>query len=222
MSFTWIDPAARSGMRTTCALLGCLGLPSIAFSAETHEWRFRVFLDQREIGQHRFAVQTHGGGREVRSEARFNVKVWMFNAFSYSHDASELWAGECLERIESHTNHNGERFQVTGTREGERFRVRTLVAGESLPGCVMSFAYWNPRILGEPRLLNAQTGELTDVKVAARGDDIVQARGEPVKATRYTLTGRNLQIDLWYRADGRWVGLESLTEGGRRLRYVLQ
>jgi len=187
----------------------------------TGEWRFRVFLGEREIGQHRFVVQSRGNAREVRSEARFAVKVLGFNAFSYTHDAAETWGGECLDRIESRTDHNGQPYSVLGQREPASFRVKTGTAAVELPACLMSFAYWNPRMLGETRLLNAQTGELVDVKIEARGEESIQAAGGTVTARRYALTGRNVSIDLWYGPDGRWVGLESLTEGGRRLRYVL-
>jgi hypothetical protein len=43
-------------------------------------------------------------------------------------------------------------------------------------------------------------------------------RGRATAATRHRLTGPDLTIDLWY-ADGRWVALEALTDGGRVLRY---
>jgi hypothetical protein len=46
-------------------------------------------------------------------------------------------------------------------------------------------------------------------------------RGDERMASRYRISGPNLQIDVWY-ADGDWVGLEALTDGGRRLRYELR
>ena len=48
----------------------------------TGEWRFRVFLGEREIGQHRFVVVGRGSTRDARSEARFAVTALGFNAFS--------------------------------------------------------------------------------------------------------------------------------------------
>jgi hypothetical protein len=99
-----------------------------------------------------------------------------------------------------------------------------MVAGPGgearLPGCVMSFAYWDPRILGATRLLNSQTGELMPVSVVERGTERVNVAGRNVAATRHRLSAPDLQIDLWY-ADGRWVALEAPTPGGRTLRYEL-
>jgi hypothetical protein len=59
------------------------------------------------------------------------------------------------------------------------------------------------------------------VQVLPLGQESVQVRGIARTASRYRISGRDLQIDVWY-ADGRWIGLEALTDGGRRLRYELQ
>jgi hypothetical protein len=84
----------------------------------------------------------------------------------------------------------------------------------------MSFAYWNPRILQARRLLNAQTGEVVPVTVAAQGEEMVDVRGRKVLAQRQRLSGPKLSIDLWY-AGGEWVALQSEAGGGRRLIYRL-
>jgi hypothetical protein len=42
-----------------------------------------------------------------------------------------------------------------------------------------------------------------------------------VHAQRYHLHGPEMEIDLWYSAQGDWLALESLTRKGRRVRYVL-
>jgi len=49
---------------------------------------------------------------------------------------------------------------VTGTR-----------GQANLPACVMTFAYWNPDLLGQSRLLNVQTGEYMDVQVRVLGEE---------------------------------------------------
>jgi len=185
------------------------------------EWRFSVLLGDREIGQHRFALRANGATLELRSEANLNVRILAVSAFSYRHEAIEHWNGDCLQRIESRTDHNGKPYSVEGRAAEDGFQVRTRAATTQLPACVMSFAYWNPRILQQQRLLNTQTGELLEVRIDAKGTEQIQARGSLHEAQRYTILGRKLQIDLWYATDGRWLGLESLTDSGRKLRYVL-
>jgi len=94
---------------------------------------------------------------------------------------------------------------------------------EQLPGCLKTFAYWNPAILAADRLLNAQTGRLEQVRIQAQGpDQITNARGSPSQANRYQVLGPEQPITLWYDASSRWVGLESKVGGGRRLTYRLE
>jgi hypothetical protein len=86
----------------------------------------------------------------------------------------------------------------------------------------MSFAYWNPEILRQTRLLNSQTGQYEAVTIAAMGEEKITVRGAAVQAKRYRITGPKNPIDLWYSADNSWLALQSTLDGGRRLRYLLK
>ena len=110
---------------------------------------------------------------------------------------------------------------MVGERADETFVVDTDTGVEELPPCVMSFAYWNPEILLERQLLNAQTGKLMDVTVDVGEAETLTVRGHEVSVRRYRLRADDVQIDLWYANDDEWVALESLARGGRTLRYEL-
>lgn len=84
----------------------------------------------------------------------------------------------------------------------------------------MSFAYWNPQILKARRLLNSQTGELLPVRITPQGAETVEVRAQPLATQRHRISGPSLQIGLWYTGE-RWIALETLAQGGRRLRYEL-
>jgi len=214
-------------MRTHSAFRYCLPLGLLLFAliapvqAETRAWNFRVFLDEREIGYHRFTLRNQGAERELRSEARFSVELLFITAYRYAHEATERWRGDCLAELRAHTDDNGTRYQIEAARIGERLVVAREQDREDLRGCVMTFAYWNPRMLSQERLLNAQTGEYMDVTVTPNGEETLLVRGNPVKARRYGLRGPELAIDLWYSPNNEWLALESTTDGGRRLRYQI-
>ena len=185
------------------------------------EWNFRVLLDGKPVGWHHYVVRRDGAGTEVESRAAFDVRFLFINAYRYRHEARERWRGTCLDTLQSRTETNGEVEEVEAASLGDALLVAGSAGDARLPGCVMSFAYWDPRILGATRLLNSQTGELLPVSVADRGTEVVDLSGRPVRATRHRLSAPGLQIDLWY-SDGRWVALEAPTPGGRILRYELE
>jgi len=196
-----------------------------ATTQDAQEWRFRVFLDNSEIGYHNFTLTDFGESQEMRTEADFKVKFLLVPIYKYRHNNTEIWDGQCLEAIESKTRANGSSYAVNGTARNQDFLI-SMTTGDvedraTLNGCVMTFAYWDPDFLAQPRLLNTQTGEYIDVAAELVGDDVITVRGEPVPAYRYRLTAEGLNIELWYSQDQEWLGLESAVGGGRRLRYEL-
>jgi Family of unknown function (DUF6134) len=219
-ALTWPAPLRGIAVLTSLLFLASTAASSPAAPAAGGEWNFRVLLDGKEVGWHRYVVRGNGAGTEVESRAQFDVRFLLLNAYSYRHTARERWRGACLDELESRTETNGRVEEVAAVANDDAMLVDGPSGDARLPGCVMSFAYWDPRILRATRLLNSQTGELVPVSIAERGTERVSVAGRTVAATRHRLSAPNLQIDLWY-ADGRWVALEAPTPGGRTLRYEL-
>ena len=182
---------------------------------------FDVFLDGKKIGYHRFEIDGPKNNAAVRSEASFDVKFLFVTAFSYRHSAEENWTGGCLSEIEARTDSNGKKLNVVGTRTDDGFVIDTGEREAELPACVMSFAYWNPGFLEQPRLLNPQTGEYLEIEVEELGKDLVNVDGRKVPARSVRLTARQMDITLWYSENSEWLALESVAKGGRIIRYEL-
>jgi hypothetical protein len=185
----------------------------------SNAWRFRVFLDDREIGFHHFYLAEAGDHRQLRSVASFEYRLLFVKLFHYEHENLETWSGDCLQSIRSRTDANGEGFEVEGRRADGKFRINGKDGDASLPACIMSFAYWNPEFLQQSRLLNSQDGTFLDVRVSPPEREELLVRGEPQDAYRYRLDAGELNLDLWYSADDEWLALESEVKGGRKLRY---
>ena len=189
---------------------------------DTGSLEFDVYLDDSRIGVHRYEFSVDGGDRKVRSQAKFDVKFLFISAFKYRHELEEQWSGDCLESIEAETNSNGERTVIVGERKSDAFVVETSGEEKSLPRCVMTFAYWNPDFLAEPRLLNPQTGRYLEVDVEDLGEKTMQVSGRDHAVHGYTIRGEDFEVTVWYSTrDEAWLALESPARGGRTLRYEL-
>ena len=208
-------------------LLGLFGLtfvtpaPAKERVSGINEWDFDVYLNDRKIGKHSFTMSESAGIKQVQSEAKFKYTILLIPAYRYEHRAAERWSDECLVEIRSRTNANGERIEVSGERTGSGFRVVNGNSPVELPQCVMTFAYWNPNFLEQPRLLNPQTGEFVDVTVEQLGNEMLEVRGQTVDATRFKLTANEIDLTLWYSQDDEWLALESVAKGGHIIRYEL-
>lgn len=196
-----------------------------------------MLLDQQKIGEHSFIVRQEqrndpmpttdttfpnpkGAGKTVEIDADFNVKFLFFNAYTYQHTNTEFWQGDCLVGLSSQTNDNGKNLEVEASTEDQQFVVKTKQDTNTFAACPMSFAYWNPALLEEDALVNAQTGKLEPVKVTELDSEQITVAGETLQANRYALELDEQTIQLWYAADDyRWLALETPAKGDRTLRY---
>jgi len=199
-------------------LLLCAVLLALHASASSREWRFEVLLDDKPVGFHAFRLSDAGQARELHSEARLRVKFLGLTVYDYAHRSEELWRDGCLQRIDARTDDNGEDFHVRGNVSDGRLQVKNATGAAGLPGCVMTFAYWNPAILRQQRLLNAQTGEYVNVSVQRLGESAPPQSGDR-PATHYRIRSADVAIDLWYSAEYDWLALSSITPDGYRLQY---
>jgi hypothetical protein len=210
--------AAR--LLTIIALGLALAAPVHAFPQK--EWRFRVQLDDKPIGHHSFTLKLEQGGNQIlQSQAEFNVSFLGIPAYRYRHNTVERWEQGCLTEIASQTRRNGHTVRLAGKKNTLEMVLATEQGEVTLAGCVMSFAYWNPDILKQRKLLNGETGEYHDVRVRNLGSESLALPGKSVMAKRYRLETDKFSIDLWYGPGSQWLALESKTEGGRNLRYVI-
>ncbi len=215
-------------MRTT-RLLASIGMAfgAASFSAATEkvpasgEWNFTALLDGNPIGSHRFTVTSKGDERVVVSDAEFAVKMLGFTAYRYRHHAEEQWQGECLVALATTTDDDGKPLGVRGEKQGDALVIRGTNESPSVKGCVMTFAYWNPALKSQTRLIDPQTGKLESVQVKSNGGGTIDVHGKPVEATGFRITGTKHPIDVWYGPQGDWVGLDSTVAGGRKLSYRL-
>jgi hypothetical protein len=215
--------SAGAGIALAALLTAALP-PANAAVVVGNAWDFAASLDGKPIGEHRFGITVAGHRRTVVSEADFAVKFLGITAYRYHHKAVEQWRGDCLDGLVATTQDGGKSSSVHAEADGGSGLEVSVdsAAAQPMAGCVMSFAYWNPAIRAQTRLLNAQTGRLETIQVERVGDAPIDVRGQAMTATQWRITGATQPIDVWYSAQGEWVGLDSTVEGGRKLSYRLK
>ena len=227
--FSAFPVPTRSAARAAAALVMALTGPGIAHAVTfPTEWRFTVRLDGKPIGTHRFVLES-AGDRAVTlgGEAQFDVTLLGVPLYRYRHRVSERWTGGCLASIDARTDDNGRLTEVRGQARADRFAVEVRdgdgagPAPASPAGCLMSFAYWNPALAEQKRLLDAGSGRIESVVISAPTavPADLQVEAQPVRGLR--IGGLPRPIDVWYAGD-RWVGLDTTVSDGRRLSYRLR
>ena len=214
-------------IRLLIILLGFLSKASFV-QAETKDWAFDVYLDNKLIGFHSFKLSNNN----LLSDAKFKVNFLFLTAYEYQHTSNEQWNDDCLTSLDATTKENKTLSKVKAYLDNGNFFVNGNVdkneKNRSLTGCVMSFAYWNPKILTQTKLLNPQNGEYLDVSFKQESDKKIDFRGEIKNVKAFHLYGNSseslpdkpkIDILIWYDNNNDWLGLRSITPEGFTISY---
>ena len=212
----------RSSLMKYIYITSLLLFSSTSFATTDRTWTFKVYLGEKDIGSHTFALSTINKQTHVKIDADFDVYFLFINAYSYDHSNYEVWNGDCLQSIKSSTNDNGEMQFVNGIQKDRYLNIATHSGPVKAEGCIRSFAYWDPSFLESKALLNAQTGEILPIRVELIKEETIPVRNIPTLARHYRLHTDKFTIDLWYSANNEWLALNSTTADGSVLRYVIQ
>ena len=182
------------------------------------EIAFDVERDGDVVG--RYTINFTRTDEGVLAEARVDVDVSLLfvPVYSLSYHARELWSGGELQSIEAFTDDDGDLVHLQATRNSGGLQVQTNNGAYDTPA-VLPISHWNAALLEGGPLLNGMTGEVDDVLVFDQGLDTVSTRNGSLRARHYLYSG-DLNGEIWYDEDGRWVKLRFRAKDGSMIDYV--
>lgn len=186
--------------------------PLWAAISSNDDFAFKVFRDGEPLGHHRVAFRRKAKDLHVEIDIQLEVKFAFLTVFRYHHTNHEVWRDGHLVAIETKTDNDGESYWLSGRATEAGFEVEGSGGSFVAPADVMPTSYWNPQTVNKSRLLDTQRGRLIDVDIVPAGSEIVVVEGRPANTQRYRMTG-DLELDLWYAADGEWAKISFEARG---------
>ena len=187
------------------------------FNAKTETWRFRAFIDKKEVGYHSFKAYYHTSGIRLEGEAKFEYKLLGITLFSYEHAVVEEYDNNyCLQKITSDTQIKDKSLSLQGNLTPQGFAVDAPTNEIHNTQCIVPFAYWAPTFVTQSELLNGQTGELVPVSIYP------ESPTENAAETSYRVETDEMSLAVRYDATGKWISLVSDLPAKRKLIYKLQ
>jgi hypothetical protein len=182
------------------------------------EIRFDVERDGNVVGQHVVTFTRTDQGVRADSRADVNVELLFVSAYRFRYQARELWSGGELQSIEASTNDDGDYSHVQATRDATGLLIQSTEGTYEAPS-VSPISHWNAAMLKGGLLLNTMTGELSNIDVFDQGLDTVDTRNGSLHAHHYLYSG-DLNGEIWYDEDGRWVKLRFRADDGSIIDYI--
>jgi hypothetical protein len=195
--------------------------PPITLPTSTANRRFSVFYGNERIGEHTIAYSEATGNVRIATEIALTVRALFFTVFAYSHRSEEIWRDGRLMSLSSQTVEDGETFDVTGAATPGGFRV----VGEgglfiASANTLTSNSLWNPAVLSQETVVDAQYGGVIGVSARRVRDELVTVGGHSVPATRYSFITPYLSGNIWYDEENLWVRGD-FERDGSPIRYRL-
>ena len=114
---------------------------------------------------------------------------------------------------------DGKDGSVRASSTGESLNVNGTDYSGAVPLGILPSSHWNVAQTRATQLLSTEDGELIKINVVDKGQDTVVVDGQRVDARRY-LMDSDIDVDLWYDAEGRWVKL-AFEARGQQIEYAL-
>lgn len=189
------------------------------FTLYGSEIRFDVERDGDVVGQHVVTFTRTDDGFRVDSRADVDVQLLFIPAYTLRYQAQEVWDDGELQSLDASTIEDGDQRHVQATRDADGLRVESSTEGTYEAPPILPISHWNAALLRGGPMLNMMNGEVSDIAVVDAGVDTVATRSGSLRARRYVYSG-DLNGEIWYDSEGRWVKLRFEANDGSVIDYV--
>ena len=179
---------------------------------------FKASVDGKERGRMVVAFTKRSNGTEtVRAEADlyFNFVVYRYK---YSSVGTETWKDGRLIKLASESDYNGDKYvlQATATQEALEYEVNGETQKTTTDAWIISHCREPSadKVGRKLTLLDADKGRPRDAKLEKVGIEKLAIVDQQIDATHYRMRG-DVEVDVWYDAEGRLVRQDSLESGHR-------
>lgn len=179
---------------------------------------FTVLRDGTPVGTH--TVDFRREGRDLIVDSRFDVtvKLLFVTAYSFRYEATDRWRDGCLVDLRAITDDDGTRSAVTAALENGALRVVGPAGSDKAPAEIFPTHHWNAGVVGSQKILNTITGKVGSIGFIDGGIEPVEVNGQRLPARRYAYSG-DLENEVWYDAQGRWVKMRFAGKDGSTIEY---
>lgn len=206
-------------------LLLAVALPWAAFAgmpASAQSYDFQVLRNGTPIGHHRVTVRSEGQRSEVEVDIELRVTAAGFlTLYRYLHRSREVWEDDRLVSLQSTTDNDGRQEYLNAQAVADGLQVEGSRYRGLLPAGTMPTSYWHQDFVRRPTIMDSQNGRPLNLRIRPQQYELASAARDEVPAQRYDLSG-DVELNLWYGRDGRWVKAAFTARDGSRIEYLLQ
>lgn len=176
--------------------------------------------NQGDIGTHIVSFSRNGKDLTVEVTNQIEVKVLFMTLYEFTADRQEIWRDGRMISYRSRTDDDGTDFTVTAAAEDGQLVIQNSDGQVEAPNGTFPSHPWNQKIVEQPLIMDAKSGELLNVSFKPAGEETIEAVGGSVRAKKFLMSG-DMERELWYRPDGTWLKMRFISHG-KLVTFTLQ
>lgn len=198
------------------AAVGAIGLlaPNLALAATTARREFVIKVGRRQVGASTVALRRTGRSITADITANLDISILGLINFTYALTAREVWQNGQVQSIEARTDNDGTAEYVSATATPGGVQVNGTRWSGLVPGNPATTSFFAADFLTRPVWISTQDGKPLNVRAGNAGAETLDTPAGSVGVTRYGVRG-DMEIDLFYTAQGEWIGSERSLAGQR-------
>ena len=211
-------------------LIAGLGAPSLATADGVRapfldplglygpEVQYEILRDGDKVGDHRISFQYRGDTVIVETRAEIAVPFLFLTGYRFNYHSRSIWRGSAMIDFEAVTVDNGNSSQVSVGWQDGKLRVTGPGGSAMLDAPLPPTEHWSKSFITQGEILNTITGRVNEVHLTELSEAFVPTATGMARADRFELAG-DLDLETWYDADGRWLGMRFQGEDGSTIEY---
>lgn len=179
---------------------------------------FDVYRDGTRVGSQRVDFEEKDGALAVDINFQLMIKALYITFYKMDYRSDSIWKDGRLVSLSSRTDQNGKVRTVTASLKDGMLVGNGPDGPLRAPSGTYPTDHWNAGVIGSNKLINTINGRVNDVRLVPKGYEQVPTERGPVKARRYQYEGE-IENEVWYDADGRWLHMRFLGEDGSVIEF---
>lgn len=180
---------------------------------------FNVFRDGVSVGKHQVTfTKLEEGGFRVVAQLELQVTFLSFPVYKLHYKSNAVWQNGELKNLNSTTNDDGKIFTINVIRKRNELTVVSKNTKFQTNKNTLPTNHWNPEVLGDNKVINTLTGELSSIRITSRGKEKIDSMDKTILATKYEYSG-DISTLVWYSDHGNWVKMKFKASDGSDIEY---
>ncbi|MDO8290497.1 MAG: DUF6134 family protein [Parvibaculum sp.] len=179
---------------------------------------FDVWRNGTLVGAQTVNFSERDGALFVDIDFQLKIEALYITFYKMRYQSRSLWRNGKLVMLSAKTDRNGEVTEVDAQAASTSLKGDGPKGLFAAPLDTYPTDHWNAGVISTTELINTINGSVNKVRLVPQGVEDVQTERGVVKATHYKYEGE-IQNEVWYDADGRWVHMKFNGDDGSLIEF---